>query len=143
MPGRMTFLLPDLHEAISLVRQFDPVGVASRNLRECMLAQLQYLQQAHQDGREVAATLNGNTEQVLADAIQIVGDHLKEVQNKQHKEIARAIGRPQEAVVQALEFLKTLDPKPGTRYNNAQARLIEPDVAFVKKGDDFILVLTD
>jgi RNA polymerase sigma-54 factor len=141
-PRGAPFTLAELHEAIAIVRQMDPMGVASRDLRECMLAQLQYLQHAHADkGQDVGA--NGDTEQVLADAIAIVDAHLKAVQNKQHKEIARAIGRPQEAVMKALDFLKTLDPRPGLRYNKVEPRLIEPDVAFVKQGEDFLIVLND
>src|SRR5205085_9158894 len=69
--------------------------------------------------------------------------HLKEVQDKQHKEISKALGRPVEAVMKALDFLKTLDPKPGQRYNKVEPRLIEPDVAFVKHGDDFIILMND
>ncbi len=137
------FTLADLHEAIALVRQFDPVGVAARDLRECMLAQLEYLRLAHEDGRELGRGMNGDTEQTLAAAIVIVSSHLKEVQNKQLKEISKAIGQPVESVQRALDFLKTLDPKPGLRYNKVEARLIEPDVAFVKQGDDFLIVMND
>jgi RNA polymerase sigma-54 factor len=141
-PRGAPFTVEELHEAIALIRQMDPIGVASRDLRECMLAQLQYLQHAHAEkGADLGA--NGDTEQVLADAIAIVDAHLKAVQNKQHKEIARAIGRPQEAVMKALDFLKTLDPRPGLRYNKVEPRLIEPDVAFVKQGEDFLIVLND
>jgi RNA polymerase sigma-54 factor len=87
---------------------------------------------------------NGNeTAQVLADAIAIVDQHLKAVQNKQHKEIARALSRPVESIQAALEYLRTLDPRPGLQYNKIQPRLIEPDVAFVKNGDEWIVVMND
>jgi RNA polymerase sigma-54 factor len=142
MASRAPFSLAELHEAIAIVRQMDPVGVASRDIRECLLAQLQYLQQAHEE-KDLDVGANGETAQVLADAIAIVDTHLKEVQNKMHKEIARALGRPIEAVTVALEFLKTLDPRPGLRYNKVEPRLIEPDVAFVKQGEEFIIVLND
>jgi len=65
------------------------------------------------------------------------------VQNKQHKEIAKTIGRPLEAVQQALDYIRTLDPRPGLRYNKVQARLIEPDVAFVKHGDEWLVLMND
>ena len=65
------------------------------------------------------------------------------VQNKQYKEIARAIGRPVEAIPAALEYIRTLDPRPGARYNNVQPRLIEPDVAFVKHGDEWLVMMND
>src|SRR6202048_4781261 len=55
----------------------------------------------------------------------------------------RAIGRPPEAVEEALEYIRTLDPRPGLRYNTSQPRLIEPDVAFVKHGDEWLVMMND
>jgi RNA polymerase sigma-54 factor len=135
-----SYKLHDLHEAIDLVRQMDPPGVACRDLRECLLCQLRY----HQ--LQLATTKNGNgesTDQVLKDAVAIVDQHLRALQNKQHKEIAKAIGRPIEAVQQALEYVRTLDPRPGLRYNKSQPRLIEPDVAFVKHGDEWLVMMNE
>jgi RNA polymerase sigma-54 factor len=130
------FTREDLHEAIETVRQLDPPGVACRNLRECLLYQLRY--------HEAQLGKNGNgTAQVLDDAIAIVDQHLKALQNKQHREIGRAINRPIEAVQEALNYIRTLDPRPGLRYNKVQARLIEPDVAFVKHGDEWIVIMND
>jgi RNA polymerase sigma-54 factor len=132
------FTREDLHDAIELVRQMDPVGVAARDLRECLLAQLKYQQHFQK-----AHGMNGETGQVLADAALIVGEHLRPLQNKQYREIAKATGRPLEAVMAALDYIRTLDPRPGLRYNRSQARLIEPDVAFVKQGDDWVVVMND
>jgi len=73
----------------------------------------------------------------------IVGEHLRPLQNKQYREISKAIGRPLEAVMAALDYIKTLDPRPGLRYNRTDARLIEPDVAFVKQGDEWVVVMND
>ena len=121
-----------------MVRLLDPPGVACRTLRECLLYQLRYHQQ------QLALHKNGNgTELVLQDATAIVDQHLRAVQNKQHKEIAKAIGRPIEAVQHALDYIRTLDPRPGLRYNKAQPRLIEPDVAFVKHGDEWLVIMND
>ena len=133
-----TFTIQELHEALELVRQLDPPGVACRDLRECLLYQLRYIQQQHHLQK------NGNgTSQVLADALAIVDQHLRAVQMKQHREIAKAIGRPIEAIPAALEFIKTLDPRPGQQYNKATTRLIEPDVAFIKHGDEWLCLMND
>ena len=140
--GHVGFTLADLHEAIALVRQMDPVGVASRDLRECLLAQLRFHQQQLAEGEEYAQH-NGDTAQVLADALALVDSHLRELQNKQFKEIAKALGRPLEAINAAVDFIKTLDPRPGLRYNQVSPRLIEPDVAFIKQGDEYMVVLND
>jgi RNA polymerase sigma-54 factor len=137
---QVNFNLADLHEALEVVRQMDPPGVACRDLRECLLQQLKYHQQQY------AATQNGNgesTDALLADTIAVVDQHLRALQNKQYKEIARAMARPVEAVQAALEFIRTLDPRPGLRYNKGQPRLIEPDVAFVKHGDEWLVIMND
>ena len=131
------FSAADLQEALEVVRQLDPPGVGCRDLRECLLSQLRF----HQ--AQLAQQKIGNgTAQVLADAVAVV-DHLRGLQNKQYKEIGKAIGRPIEAVQQALDYIRTLDPRPGLRYNKVQARLIEPDVAFVKHGDEWLVIMND
>jgi RNA polymerase sigma-54 factor len=132
------FTAADLKEALEVVRQLDPPGVACRDLRDCLLYQLRY----HQ--AQLALHKNGNgTAQILQDAMAVVDHHLRGLQNKQHKEIAKAIGRPIEAVQQALDYIRTLDPRPGLRYNKVQPRLIEPDVAFVKHGDEWLVIMND
>jgi RNA polymerase sigma-54 factor len=132
------FTAADLQEALQVVQQLDPPGVGCRDLRECLLAQLRF----HQV--QLAQHKNGNgTAQILQDAMAVVDQHLKGLQNKQHKEIAKAIGRPVEAVQAALDYIRTLDPRPGLRYNIVQARLIEPDVAFVKHGDEWLVIMND
>ena len=133
---KVNFNHQDLKEATEIVRQLDPPGVASRDLRECLLSQLHYHQM--QLGK------NGNgTAQVLVDAIALVDQHLRALQNKQYKEISRAIGRPPEAVQTAFDYVRTLDPRPGLRYNIVQPRLIEPDVALVKHGDEWLVMMND
>jgi RNA polymerase sigma-54 factor len=129
----------DLHEALAIVRQFDPVGVGSRNLQECLIAQMEYQQHLHREHK-----INGeNTPQLLSDAISIIANHLRALQLKQYREIAKAMGRPPEAVTAAIEYIRTLDPKPGLRYNKQETKLIEPDVAFVKQGDEYVVVMND
>ncbi|MHB8214625.1 MAG: RNA polymerase factor sigma-54 [Candidatus Sulfotelmatobacter sp.] len=140
------FTASDLQEALEVVRQLDPPGVGCRDLRECLLRQLRYHQQqlAQSKNGDKAAEKPGNgTTQILQDAIAVVDQHLRAVQSKQHKEIAKAIGRPPDAVQQAIDYIRTLDPRPGLQYNKVQARLIEPDVAFIKHGDEWLVLMND
>src|SRR5947209_13447746 len=138
------FTIEQLREGIETVRQMDPMGVAARDLRECLLLQLRDLERQVNN-----RVLNGDSElqnQNLAQiqtAISIIDTQLRSVQNRQYKDIASAIGRPLDAVMQALDFLKTLDPKPGQRYNQVEPRLIEPDVAFVKQGDEYVVMMNE
>ena len=141
VPTPANFDAAALHEAIETVRQLDPPGVACRDLRECLLYQLRFHQRNLEEHKH--GIHNGHTAEVIKDAIAMVDQHLRALQLKQHKEIGKAIGRPIEAVVTALEFIRTLDPRPGLRYNVVQPRLIEPDVAFVKHGDEWLVVMND
>ncbi len=117
--------LEDVEKALLAVQGFDPPGVAARDLRESLLIQLSILE----DDNPVA--------------MQIVIDHLRKLQNHQYKEIAKAVGRPIPEVLEALELIKTLDPRPGQRYNKPEARHIEPDVFFVKVGDEYTVVANE
>jgi RNA polymerase sigma-54 factor len=135
----LQFTREDLREAVQLVRQFDPVGVASRDLRECLLAQLEYLVKT----RELEGSDDPENDQVVEDALKIVDGQLHLLQNKQYKEIAKAIARSMDDVLQAHQFIRTLDPKPGLRYNKVEPKLIEPDVAFVKQGDEYLVLMND
>jgi RNA polymerase sigma-54 factor len=147
---KASFTPADLQEALEVIRQLDPPGVGCRDLRECLLRQLRYHQQQlalHKNGDKNGDRVgekNGNgTAQVLQDAIAVVDQHLRGVQSKQHKEIAKAISRPVDAVQQAVDYIRTLDPRPGLQYNKVQARLIEPDVAFIKHGDEWLVLMND
>jgi RNA polymerase sigma-54 factor len=112
-------------KGLALVQEFDPAGVAARDLRETLLIQLRSM---------------GEPNPL---AVTIVENHLKQVQNKQYREIARTVNRPVGAVVSAVELIKTLDPRPGLRYNKVEARLIQPDVFFVKVGENYSIALNE
>ncbi|MGA3125073.1 MAG: RNA polymerase factor sigma-54 [Candidatus Korobacteraceae bacterium] len=127
-----------LHEALELVRQMDPVGVGARDLRECLMAQLKDLARVHEErGGEP------DMPELLEDAITIADKHLHMLQNRQIREIGRAIGKSMERVDRCVALIRTLDPKPGLRYNIPETRLIEPDVAIIKQGDEYLAVMND
>ncbi|HUQ50137.1 MAG TPA: RNA polymerase factor sigma-54, partial [Terriglobales bacterium] len=131
-----------VREALAAVQGMDPIGVAARDVRECLLLQLQYHLAIHE--RQKAAGANGHTNgEVIADCIAIVSNNMRALQTKQFKEISKAVGRPVEAVMAAFEYIKTLDPRPGLRYNQEETRLIEPDVAFVKHGDEWLVMMNE
>jgi RNA polymerase sigma-54 factor len=139
-PSRVPFSRDALREAIDIVRQMDPIGVGARDLRECLLAQLRHLktiERKNGNGNHIAE------KEAIDDAIVLVDQHLHALQNKNFKDTAKAMGRPLEAVMAGMEFIRTLDPRPGLRYNKVETRLIEPDVAFVKQGDEYLVVMND
>ncbi len=119
------FSLEDVTEALRVVHTLDPAGVGARDLRECLLLQL-----------ESRGGKNGV-------AWHIVHDHLKMVELRQSKEIARVLHRPMEHVQIAVDVIKHLDPRPGLRYSGPGARQVEPDVYISKDGDDYLISVND
>jgi RNA polymerase sigma-54 factor len=117
--------MEDVEEALAVVQEFDPPGVAARDLSECLLIQLKVL----------------DPQNTLAQ--QIVSEHLKLLQNNQLKETARALNRPIELVKRAVDVVKRLDPRPGLRYNKTEARLVEPDIQFRKVDGDWQAFMND
>jgi RNA polymerase sigma-54 factor len=73
-------------------------------------------------------------------SMDIVRDHLDKVQSKQYKEIAKAMGLQLEEILEAIEIVKALDPRPGQKYNRVAAPTIEPDVYIVKVGAEYKVV---
>jgi RNA polymerase sigma-54 factor len=115
----------DLEEALHWVQTLDPAGVGCRDLRECLLIQLK----------------SRNAEDSVAWSI--VSNHLKLLETKQMKEIAKLLGRPLEHVQVAANVIRHLDPTPGLRYSGEGAQKVEPDVYIFKDGDDYIIELND
>ena len=161
-----------LFEALSVIRGLDPVGIAASNLRECLLFQIasqrrefEFIFSAdHAEKRsdeEAAsaeamqtaayATALPQTDPVLVKkklscfetAEQIVRDHLLLLQKRDTRELAKLIARSAEEVQAAVDLIRTLDPKPGQRFNRPNTRLIEPDVSFVKRGDEIVIVMNE
>jgi len=119
------YSMEDVEEALTMVQEFDPLGVGARDLRECLLLQLKVLDPQNELARK------------------IVSDHLQLLQNNQLKEVARAVGSELEAVKLAVEQIKRLDPKPGLRYNKTEPRLVEPDVQFRKEEGEWQVFMNE
>jgi RNA polymerase sigma-54 factor len=97
----------------------------------------------HHSLHDAAEAVLEDRRQTFATAKLIVNKHLSLLQKRDLKEISRAVGRPQIEVSTAVDLIRTLDPRPGRRYNREQTRLIEPDVAFVKRGDTWIVAMNE
>jgi RNA polymerase sigma-54 factor len=85
----------------------------------------------------------GGAGDVFAVAAHIVANSLALLQKKDMRELTRCCGRSAEEVQAAVDFIRTLDPRPGQRYNMSETRLIEPDVAFVKRDGAYVVVMNE
>jgi len=119
--------------ARATVAQLDPPGVGARDLRECLLRQI--------EARRLEA--EPDEAETLATAACIVDRHLGLLQKKDLRELVRLLRLPEEDVARAVELIRRLDPRPGQRYNHTATRLIEPDVAFVKRGEEYVVVMNE
>src|SRR5262249_58661203 len=117
--------VPDVDRALKTVQSFDPVGVAARDLQECLLLQLRHL------GLEGTPTEK------------IVTEHLRLLQNHQVPEIARKLGVTIDDLKEHIEIIRNLDPKPGSRYNPTQSQYVIPDVYIIKVEDQYVAVLNE
>jgi RNA polymerase sigma-54 factor len=115
----------DVERTLALVQQFDPIGVAARDLQECLTIQLRHL------GLE-----NTPTEK-------IVTEHLRLLQNHQVPELAKRLGLSIDEVKQHIEIIKGLDPKPGSRHNPSPSQYVIPDVYVVKVEDQYVAALNE
>src|SRR6266545_3907831 len=115
----------DVERALQHVQTFDPIGVAARDLQECLWLQIRHL------GLEGTPTEK------------IVTEHLRLLQNHQVPEIARRLGMPIEDLKEHIEIIRNLDPKPGSRYNPQQSQYVIPDVYVVKVEDQYVAMLNE
>ncbi len=114
-----------MEAALKAVQGLDPAGVAARDLRECLLLQIE-----SRNGRGGVAW-------------QIVSSHMRLLEMRQFRELARHLGRPPEHIEIAVAMIRGLNPRPGIRYSGPGARTVEPDVYYIRDGDDFIIQIND
>ncbi|MGC2614641.1 MAG: RNA polymerase sigma-54 factor, partial [Terracidiphilus sp.] len=152
-------LSEQIKRGIDLVQHLDPAGVASADLRECLLIQIAAQQAelskvyAHDDENgevdphrslkaEAEAKL-GERRRSMEVAMQIVHDHLQLLQKRDVKDLAKSLHLTPEEVHAGVEFIRTLEPRPGRLYNREQTRLIEPDVVFTKRGGEWVVSMNE
>lgn len=117
--------LEQLQKAIELIQTFHPVGVGARDLKECLLIQLDRL---------------GKSESIEA---VIVNQHLDDLGRKRFPEIARALGLTVEQVQRIANFISTLEPKPGRMFSTEQQQYVAADVVVQRVNGDYVVLLND
>ena len=112
-------------ETLSLIQNFDPVGVASRDTQECLLIQARF--------------------QGLEDTLveQIILEQMDKLENKRYDLIAKSLCVPLEDVIDAMEILTAFEPKPGRKYSDEETVYISPDIYVFKVGDDYEIALNE
>ncbi len=117
--------IEEAEEALKLVQGLDPLGVAARDLKECLLIQLR--------AKGGAGSL----------AEKIISDCLPLVQSHKYKDVAAKLGATMGEVKAAMETIKSLIPKPGERYNPSKTQYVQPEVFVSKVGDEYVIALNE
>jgi len=115
----------EVDRVLKLIQTFDPPGVGARDLKECLLIQIDLL------------GLKGS---LLA---AVVEHHLGDLEKKKYTSIARSLGATIEEVFQAAKVIEHLEPKPGRPFASTENLYIIPDVFVVKLEGNYVVVLND
>ncbi len=134
LPEIAQTLLPTFvveHDEIEAVRhrlqRFDPHGVASRDLRDCLLVQLDLLDPENTHGLPVAR--------------QLVDAHLEQLPRSDRTQLARLLGVEPDDIDAGLSLIRSLDPKPGARFDATAPEYIQPDAYALRDGDTWRVAL--
>jgi RNA polymerase sigma-54 factor len=114
-----------VEETLKKIQEFDPPGIAARDLKECLLIQ---------------ARLLGIANPLIEGIINV---HLKDLELKNYTHIARKLKYSLTDVLHAVQLISNMDPKPGRIYSEEKIQSIIPDVYVFKSGDDYKIVLND
>ncbi|OFZ70542.1 MAG: RNA polymerase sigma-54 factor [Bdellovibrionales bacterium RIFOXYD1_FULL_44_7] len=117
--------LEDAEEVLKIVQNFDPVGVASRNLQECLAIQARFMK----------------PRQPLVE--RIIENHMQDLERKNYQAMAKSLGVPLDKAIEATKLILEFEPKPGRSFHASDTQYITPDIYVYKVGDEFVIVLNE
>ncbi|MGZ3697673.1 MAG: RNA polymerase factor sigma-54 [Bdellovibrionota bacterium] len=117
--------LEDAEEVLKIVQNFDPLGVASRNLQECLAIQARFMV----------------PRQPLVETL--IEKHLGDLERKNYQAISKALGTPLDKVIEATKLILEFEPKPGRSFHTSDTQYITPDIYVYKVADEFVIVLNE
>ena len=119
-------------ETVEIARQavmrLDPIGCGARDVRECLLVQLE---------------VKGESDRLAA---QLISEHLPDLQQHKLPHLAKQINSDVDTLLSELQFIRTLDPYPGRRYSSEEPILISPEIYIEKldeADDQYIIYFAD
>ena len=116
----------EVGEVLKIIQGLDPVGVGARDLRECLLIQLQ--------------SLGLLTEEFRA----VVTDHLEDLASNRLIQIAKSLGISVEEVQRMGDVIRTLEPKPGRQFSaGEETKYIIPDIIVERTEDGYSITVND
>jgi RNA polymerase sigma-54 factor len=118
--------IEEVEKVYKMLQTFDPPGVFSRDLKECLLVQIKLLK------------LDGQ-----ANLMTVINDHLHDLEKKNYNAISKALKIPLEAVYDIVKIIMGLEPKPGRAYSGEEIHYITPDVYVKKIAGEYVILLNE
>lgn len=115
-----------VQKVLAHIQNFDPIGIAARDARECLLIQIKNL---HYDRDPVL--------------VELIQSHLEDLEAKRYKPLLRKFKMEMEDLREYLDIIKSLDPMPGSSYGGGEPTYVSPDVFVYKNGDEFVILLNE
>ena len=116
----------EVQTVLEKVQLFDPVGVAARDARECLLVQIK--------------SLKYDRDPIL---LELVRSHLEDLEAKRYKPLLRKFKLDMEELKEYLDIIQSLDPLPGASFGGGEPTYVSPDVFVYKMGDEFVILLNE
>src|SRR5262249_6543829 len=110
---------------LRMVQAFDPRGVAARSIQECLLLQI---------------NVDPEPDPVT---VEILERYFDDLGRRRYAEIARAMKLPLDRIMESIEEIQGLEPKPGRRFGGNDSRYVVPDVTIQKVGADYVVLLNE
>ncbi|HPQ80166.1 MAG TPA: RNA polymerase factor sigma-54 [bacterium] len=115
----------EAEKVLRRVQEFDPLGVAARDITECLMIQAGFL---GEDSGPVSI---------------LIRDCLPELESRNYAQIAKKLSLPLERVRELVQLVSGLEPKPGRPFSQEQPQYITPDVYVQKVGDEYLVSVND
>lgn len=126
--------MEEVEEVLHVVQSLDPAGIGARNLRECLLLQLERL-----DSPEFGGSDSGML------AMEIVRDHFDDFANHRYEHIQQVLGISAQELDEAAEIIRSLNPKPlgSDNEDNDTAAYVTPDIVLTQHDGQLSFYLND
>lgn len=118
--------IEEMEKILSIVQTFDPIGVAARDLKECLLLQLK-------------------AKDELTDSLKtVIEEHLDDIANNRLNNIAKRLFISLDEVQTLSDKIKSLEPKPGRSFEGSvSTKYLVPDAYIEKIEDDYVVTIND
>ena len=114
----------DAEEVLKIIQHFEPIGVGSRSLRECLRVQAE-----HHEMDDLV--------------LRVIEHHIHDLENRNYANVAKELEVDVDEIYDCAQVIADLEPRPGRNFASEEPRYITPDVYVHRVGDEYFVVAND